>query len=239
MPVPPYHKPHYWEAAYQSFGPEDSVEWGSISLADLSKYEYQILEWDSSRPQTNATISTTLGKTLSVEPNGEEEPILMLGCGNSKLGEDMIQEGWTGPIIQVDVSSRVIESMSQRCASLITNGHMNFIEDDATELSAFRSGMMNCCLDKGLMDAIYCADELDQCRSILSNVNRVLKHGGIFAFLSYSRPEFLLPAIAPNDGSKPKWESIQVQGLESIILYRFKKVAKSERSKISTKEKRR
>lgn len=150
MPVPPYHKPHYWEAAYQSFGPEDSVEWGSISLADLLQYEYKKMEWDSSLSQSNEMEITSLGKTLSVETNAnDDEPILMLGCGNSKLGEEMIQEGWRGPIVQVDVSSRVIDSMSQRCASLITNGHMNFIVDDAAELSAFRSGTMNCCFDKG------------------------------------------------------------------------------------------
>jgi len=238
MPVPPYHKPHYWEGAYQSFGPQDSFEWGGLSLADLSQYEYQTMELDSSLPQKSGT--TTLGKTLSVDPNAEEdEPILMLGCGNSKLGEEMIQNGWRGPIIQVDVSSRVIESMSQRCASLISNGHMNFIEDDATELSAFRTGMMNCCFDKGLMDAIYCADEFDQCRSILSSVNRVLKPSGVFAFLSYSRPEFLLPVIASIDGSRPKWESVQVQRLESIMLYRLQKVAKLERSKQPTLKRRR
>jgi hypothetical protein len=73
------------------------------------------LEWDlESHSQTNETVITTLGKTLSVEPNGEEEPILMLGCGNSKFDEDMIQDGWTGLIIRVDVSSRIIESMSQQ-----------------------------------------------------------------------------------------------------------------------------
>jgi len=89
------------------------------------------------------------------------------------------------------------------------------------------------------MDAIYCADEFDQCRSILSSVNRVLKPSGVFAFLSYSRPEFLLPVIASIDGSRPKWESVQVQRLESIMLYRLQKVAKLERSKQPTLKRRR
>lgn len=135
LPCPPYGSPSYWDNAYQSFGPTDMYEWGDISLADLENYDYRLLEWDK-ESQTTTKQKTTLGKSLSVEANGErDEPILMLGCGNSSLGEDMIEKGWRGPIIQVDVSSRVIESMSLRCHSLIENGHMNFIEDDATELS--------------------------------------------------------------------------------------------------------
>jgi ubiquinone/menaquinone biosynthesis C-methylase UbiE len=225
LPVPPYGDPSYWDAAYRSFGPQDSFEWGDVSLVDLKLYDYEKLEWDDSK-EINEKLKTTLGKTLSVEPNEEkDEPILMLGCGNSKLGEDMIKNGWQGPIIQVDVSSRVIESMTRRCSALIESGHMNFIEDDATELSAFRNGVVTACLDKGLIDAVYCADEYKQCSLILRSVNRVLKPGGVFCFLSYSRPEFLLPNIAfSNERSKrQKWESIQVQELPKIILYRFQK----------------
>jgi ubiquinone/menaquinone biosynthesis C-methylase UbiE len=229
LPVPPYGEPSYWDAAYKSFGPQDSFEWGDVDLSDLASYEYQTLEWDKPDSSFSEKIATTFGKTLSVESNAEkDEPILMLGCGNSKLGEDMIQSGWRGPIIQVDVSSRIIDSMSQRCGSLISNGHMNFIEDDATELSAFRNGMINACVDKGLMDAVYCAEEYDQCMSILKSVNRVLKPGGVFVFLSYSRPEFLLPnlALSNHDWNKPSWDSIQVQELPQIILYRFQKIRK-------------
>eukprot|EP00980_Cylindrotheca_fusiformis_P013099 scaffold3281_cov129-Cylindrotheca_fusiformis.AAC.18 len=156
LPVPPYGEPTYWDAAYRSFGPDDCYEWGDVSLSDLASYEYKPLEWDKPGSSITEKLNTTLGKTLSVESNAEkDEPILILGCGNSKLGEDMIHAGWRGPVIQVDVSSRVIESLSQRCSSFISNGHMNFIEDDATELSAFRSAMINGCIDKGLIDAVY------------------------------------------------------------------------------------
>lgn len=208
-----------------------------MSLSDLASYEYKELEWDKNASSITENHKTTLGHTLSVESNAKkDEPILMLGCGNSKLGEEMIHAGWRGPIIQVDVSTRVIEAMSQRCKSLISDGHMNFVEDDATELSAFRNGMINGCIDKGLIDAVYCADEYDQCLSILKSVNRILKPGGVFVFLSYSRPEFLLPNIAQSKDhwNSPTWDSIQVQELPQIILYRFqksKKLANRRKSK--------
>lgn len=229
LPVPPYGDPGYWDAAYRSFGPEDSFEWGSYSYSDLMEYEYEPAagwEMKSGRSKSNSKLTSTLGDALSVQPNGEsDEPILMLGCGNSRLGEEMIQiGGWRGPIIQVDVSSRVVESVSQRCGSLISEGHMNFVQDDATELSAFRNGMIHACLDKGLMDAVYCADEYEQCSSILKSVNRVLKPGGSFIFLSFSRPNFLLPKVLSLDWRKEKlWDDIQVQELSHVMLYRFQK----------------
>ena len=205
LPVPPYGDPGYWDAAYRSFGPQDSFEWGDVSLSDVLQYEYRPIHWNDgvlpkwSSIQSNSgqdTRKSSLGEALGVYPetsnvtNMDEndsgsdadsdsrvikDPILMLGCGNSKLGEEMITQGnWKGPIVQTDVSSRVIDSMSQRCSTLIENGHMNFVQDDATELSAFRNNMMAACLDKGLLDAVYCADELDQCRAVLKSVHRVL-----------------------------------------------------------------
>ena len=144
LPVPPYGEPNYWNNSYQGFSYSDCFEWGDVSFNDLKQYDFQQVDWDSSSGNKSISSTTTLGKTLLVESHGEsDEPILMLGCGNSRLAEDMLDHGWRGPIIQCDVSSRVIESMSHRCSNYITNGNMNFVEDDATELSAFRSEMMD------------------------------------------------------------------------------------------------
>lgn len=241
LPVPPYGDPSYWDKSYMGFGPTDVFEWGDVSFSDLSKYEFVSIDWESlsTKPSVGQKETTTLGETIAIESHAKsDEPILMLGCGNSRLGEEMIQNGWRGPIIQVDVSSRIIESMSHRCSTLISDGHMNFIQDDATELSAFRNEMIHACLDKGLIDAVSCADEYEQCSSILNSVNRVLKPGGIFVFLSYSRPEFLLPKIAfSRDWNQTNWESIQVQELPKILLYRFQKTTKQYSSKRKARRK--
>ena len=162
LPVPPYGEAEYWDAAYRSFGPADSYEWGNVSLDELMEYEHRPIDWATGKP-ANFKATRSLAETLGVQPNADkDEPILMLGCGNSQMGEQMISAGWRGPIIQVDVSARVIDSMSQRCGPLIQQGHMNFIQDDATQLSAFRNSMIQACLDKGLIDAIFCANEFDQ-----------------------------------------------------------------------------
>lgn len=272
LPVPPYGDPNYWEGAYQSFGPDDDAyEWGDVSLSDLLVYPYKpVVTWDNqknsqrrgltvaesspssstSSPSDTSMKSTSLAETLGIHPHAAtDESILMLGCGNSKLGEEMIQEGWRGPIIQVDVSSRIVETMSLRCATLLQQGDMNFVLDDATELSAFRNDMVNACLDKGLIDALFCAENYDQCQSVLSSVQRVLKPGGVFVCLSFSRPEFVLPKVVPSmtttavatkstmssyyqrhpirgkpgNSSSALWETIQVQESNRIMLYRFQK----------------
>ena len=164
----------------------------------------------------------------------EEEPMLILGCGNSRLGEELLQEGFVGPIVQTDVSRRVIESMSQRCNQYVDDQKMSFVEDDATELSAFRNNMFHGCFDKGLIDAIYCADEYTQCASVLNSVNRVLIPGGVFIFLSFTRPEFLLPNVVQTElyrTKRPIWDNVEVQELSSIMLYKFQKAASQNGSK--------
>lgn len=204
---------------------------------------------NNSSPPTN-TISTTFGDTLGVYPLGtekqqqepagyesetdeistttgnnqrpkDEQPILVLGCGNSKLGEDLLDEGWEGPVVQADVSSRAIEAMSLRCEERLQTGDMQLVQDDATVLSAFNDNSVSACIDKGLVDALFCADDHDACASVLQSVNRVLKPGGIFVVFSFSRPEFLL---MDNDdqlhltGSNKFWKDLQVRQLDSILL---------------------
>lgn len=225
LPVPPYGDAEYWDAAYRSLGPADCYEWGDVSLAELMKYEHRPIDWATGKP-ANAKATRTLGDTLGVHPEAEkDEPILMLGCGNSQLGEQMISAGWRGPMIQVDVSARVIDTMSQRCGELIQQGHMNFIQDDATELSAFRNNMIQACLDKGFIDAIYCADQYEQCKRVMKSVHRVLRPGGNFVFLSFSRPEFLLPKIVDSDYRRNRalWQDVQIHELPQIMVYKFKK----------------
>jgi ubiquinone/menaquinone biosynthesis C-methylase UbiE len=254
LPCPPYGDPHYWDAAYASLGPHDSYEWGDVTLDDVYRYDYHPIQWDPIRQQsTTATTTTsdgvggagnaddavrssTLAAALDVAPEaGKDQPLLMLGCGNSRFGEDMVERGWRGPLIQVDVSSRVVDSMAQRCGTLISNGHMNFVQDDATELSAFRDGMLDACLDKGLLDALHCADEYTQMGKITKTVHRVLRPGGSFVFFSFSRPEFLLPKlllvnnhITHQQGHLRKtrrpWGGVEVHQLGKILLYKMVKV---------------
>ena len=213
----------------------------------------------NAEPVLVSDLASVMNISVSRKPDDQQrqrqQAILVLGCGNSRLGEDMILKGnWCDGdnnntvVIQSDVSHRVIETMSLRCATLIEQGHMNFIQDDSTEMTAFRDRMIDACFDKGLIDAIYCAEEYETVRQIMSQVHRVLKPGSVFCFLSFSRPDFILPALfdastvsirqqrgggkrrrkrSRNDvlssSSSIPWKSLEVQELSSILLYKLVK----------------
>jgi len=161
----------------------------------------------------------------------DDDPILMLGCGNSRMALEMWQsQKYKGPILQVDVSSRIVDVMTQMCAKEIRTGDMMVIQDDATQLSSIGGGdgAVAACVDKGLMDALFCADCFDQCQDILRSVHRVLKPDGIYAFYSFSRPEYVLPKIMPQFNPK-HWQphNLQVRHdvTNQIMLYRFQKAS--------------
>jgi SAM-dependent methyltransferase len=225
-------------------------EWGNVTAKDLLKYDYSLQDYDpwidASKVATTDTasepkLSATLGETLNVHAKAEQdEPILILGCGNSKFGEDMFDNGWRGPLIQVDVASRVVESMSHRCQELQRTGDMQFVQDDATLLTAFNANKAAAAFDKGLVDALFCADEYQQCHDVMSSVQRVLHPGGVFTLASFSRPEFLMEHLLisadgndKNENNNRKanaitnmWGDIQIRKLDYIFLYRFQKADK-------------
>ena len=160
------------------------------------------------------------------------ENILLLGCGNSRLGEEMAcsDQFADSKIIQVDVSQNLISSMETRCSDFIQSGIMEFVEDDATSLSAFSNNSIKAIVDKGLVDALYCSKHpsaFSQISSVMQNVNRILETGGVFSFLSFSHPEFLLHSTKSD---QLRWKSVEVRELPNIFMYRYIKKQGAGRS---------
>jgi SAM-dependent methyltransferase len=264
LPCPPYGDPEYWNAAY--LGVRDRYEWGGVGLQDVHPmYTYRDVRWDIGMsdhgPASVATSeepsTSSLQEAIGIDAeDGVQRPILILGCGTSTFGEDMVDAGWAGPILQVDVSRHVVDVMTERCRPSYDQATMTFIQDDACELSAIRDGMVAACIDKGLVDAVYCADEDNQLSQIVQSTARVLRPGGSFVFFSFSRPEFLLPrvlSLTNDDGRtlpyqdptttgperdatdrrrrtkrRQPWADVRVHQLDNIMLYRMKKMDQEE-----------
>jgi ubiquinone/menaquinone biosynthesis C-methylase UbiE len=230
---------------------DDTFEWGNVALRDVLQYSYRPVTIDQHQQHHSyaatsrveeTVLSTTFGQTIGVEPTSGtttttttteegEQPILMLGCGNSKMGEDMVEQGWQGPMIQVDISAKALELIERRSRHLNSNNQLKFIQEDATHLSCLRNDTINATIDKGLLDALFCADEYDQMADVVKSVLRVLRPGGIFCIFSFSRPEFILPRLLPpmtfssygQHPGKPIWQRIQTQELEHLLIYRLQK----------------
>jgi hypothetical protein len=264
LPCPPYGSEEYWENVYQKLGPHEIFEWGGISFSDhLLQFEYVPMIDSSSSSTTNMSnttseatqsIRTNFSEVINIKPGETDKKILILGSGYSLLGEELVQHGWLGPILQVDVSSRAVRRLQERwimqSSSLSksdynsdTSAVMEFLQDDATELNAIASNSIHAVIDKGLVDSLFCSSSQQspqdpKIQSIMKSIHRVLvPTGGIFAFLSLSQPQFLLQHTISGKTSerndertkihdKNLWKGIQVRKLPTVFMYRYEKQQK-------------
>jgi len=121
--------------------------------------------------------------------------ILMLGCGNSTLSEDMYDDGYKN-ITNIDFSPVVIESMSARNH---TRPEMQWLVMDIRDLT-FEDETFDVAIDKGAMDAMMTAkgdvwdppqETIDNCTKEVDQILRVLRKGsGTFLYLTFGQPHF-------------------------------------------------
>lgn len=115
----------------------------------------------------------------------KEDRVLMLGCGNSRITEEMYEDGYTS-ISNIDISKVVIDQMNEKHKekSTVTWEVMN-----ATSLS-FSDDSFDVVFDKGTMDSILCGENsTSTVHRSLKEVYRVLKPGGVYFCVSYGKPE--------------------------------------------------
>jgi len=121
--------------------------------------------------------------------------ILMLGCGNSKLSEEMWDDGYNN-IVNIDYSSVVIEQMRQRHKPV--RPEMEWHEMDVRSLS-FNADTFDVALDKGTMDAMMTSKGdvwdlpeavVNDCTKEVDEALRVLSRTGIFIYLTFGQPHF-------------------------------------------------
>jgi SAM-dependent methyltransferase len=87
-----YGKPDYWENRYLK--DPDPFDW------------YQ-------RYNGNPNLQNLLVKTIP-----QTAAILVPGCGSSRLSEDMLKDGYTGGISNIDISRTAIDLMAERCKDM-------------------------------------------------------------------------------------------------------------------------
>ena len=141
---------NYWNERYKS---EDSFEW----FADYDKFK--------------SILNAKLIKT---------DRILVLGCGNSKMSEDMYRDGFRR-IVNTDYSPIIIELMTERCKEL---DEMTWEVKDINALD-YESETFECVLEKGTLDALL-VDETDPWRLSDENsakLDNILLRVKIFIFI--------------------------------------------------------
>lgn len=183
------------------------------------------------------------------KPIHNNESILLLGSGNSKIGEQLLINSFVGPVLHVDISSTMIQLMTQRYQKYLNETsvkRMEFIVDDARGLTALSSDSVGGgVLDKGLIDVLHCSigkfsdvdhnntitADTNPIRQIVDSVHRVLQPSRPFIFFSRSEPEYILRRtlgtqhVSSDSRIEQQWKEIQVLKLADleILLYRFVK----------------
>ncbi|KAI0079344.1 S-adenosyl-L-methionine-dependent methyltransferase [Panus rudis PR-1116 ss-1] len=164
-----YGTKEYWDQRYSQESEEDSFDWFK-SYADIAPIIKELVPNKAAR-------------------------ILMLGCGNSKLSEEMYDDGYKN-IVNTDYSGVLIEKMRHKHEKL--RPEMEWLEMDVRDLR-FDSGSFDFAIDKGTMDAMMTSkgdvwdppeDVIDSCDREVNEVLRVLRTGGIFLYLTFGQPHF-------------------------------------------------
>ncbi|XP_062183459.1 uncharacterized protein LOC133887497 isoform X2 [Phragmites australis] len=155
-----YLDPTYWD---QRFGKEEHYEW----FKDFSHFRH--------------LLAPLLSPSVSV---------LEVGCGNSRLGEELLREGVAGGITCVDLSPIAVQRMRDRLAAQGTDG-VEVVAADMLDLPFV--------IEKGTMDVLF-VDSGDpwnpnpatvtNVMKMLEGIHRVLKPAGVFVSITFGQPHF-------------------------------------------------
>ena len=134
------------------------------------------------------------------------DKILNVGCGNSRLSEEMYEDGYEN-ITNIDYSSKVIGQMEEKCKTKYPK--LVFKVMDVLDMKDFSTGEYTTILDKGTLDSVLCGDNSVPCAAkMMSEIYRVLAPGGHYMCISFGDPEHRKKYIE----TQP-WESVTVDKL--------------------------
>ncbi|KAF9480549.1 S-adenosyl-L-methionine-dependent methyltransferase [Pholiota conissans] len=164
-----YGTKQYWNQRYSEESNGESFDWFK-TYADLAELLHELIPNKSSK-------------------------ILMLGCGNSKLSEDMWEDGYQD-IVNTDYSGVLVEQMKEKHSE--TRPELKWHEMDVRDLK-FEAETFDVAIDKGTMDAMMTAkgdvwdppqQVIDDCTKEVEETLRVLGKGGVFIYLTFGQPHF-------------------------------------------------
>ncbi|OXB57996.1 hypothetical protein ASZ78_011806 [Callipepla squamata] len=123
------------------------------------------------------------------------DKVLVVGCGNSELSEQMYDTGMCEDIVNIDISDAVVRQMRERSAS--RRPKMSYLQMDVLHMD-FPDAHFQVALDKGTLDAILTDDEeitLSKVDRMFAEISRVLQVGGRYLCVSLAQAHVLKKAV--------------------------------------------
>ena len=131
--------------------------------------------------------------TQYIEPDFQ---IMILGCGNSNMTEDMYNDGYT-KLTNVDFSNTVIKQQTEKYKEKIPS--LAFKSMDAKALS-YGNASFDAIIDKACFDAILCGkDAKENSETFLNEIHRVLNANGVYVCVTFGHPESRLPHFSKKE----------------------------------------
>jgi ubiquinone/menaquinone biosynthesis C-methylase UbiE len=137
-----------------------------------------------------------IGAKLNVPfPSRKECKVLIIGCGTSSFGEDMMYDGWHGGIVNVDWSHNAIQLMKEKYNARIADTQslgvsdnlMSFEVADVTKSLPYSDSSFDLIICKGTLDAVLSSSgSIANCRALMDECCRVLNnnHGAMVVVTS-------------------------------------------------------
>ncbi|XVE74179.1 hypothetical protein DITRI_Ditri11bG0178100 [Diplodiscus trichospermus] len=118
--------------------------------------------------------------------------VLMVGCGNALMSEDMVKDGYED-IMNIDISSVAIDMMRRKYAYV---PQLKYMQMDVRDMSFFPDESFDSVIDKGTLDSLMCGTDAPISASqMLGEVSRLLKPGGIYMLITYGDPSVRMPHL--------------------------------------------
>ena len=187
----------------------------------------------SVKPQIKTMIPSN--EALRSFPSREQCRVLILGCGNSTFGQDMLMDGWWGGIVNVDFSQIVIDQMRQKYNDdfyqRIPQRHrrqpnqaaspprMEFVCADMTKRLPFDDKSFDLIVCKGSFDAVLCgAGSVGSIKHVVRECVRLLTPGhGILFLVTHANPDNRIVFLEHKNDINHYWEGVSVHCMERPV----------------------
>lgn len=119
--------------------------------------------------------------------------VLMVGCGNAVMSEDMVKDGYED-ITNIDISSVAIEMMRRKYEYV---RQLKYMQMDVRDMSFFPDESFDSVIDKGTLDSLMCGTDAPiSAAQMLGEVSRLLKPGGTYMLITYGDPTARMPHLS-------------------------------------------